>query len=73
MTDYSFYGITVIIPDDMQNVIEKWTAVKMAMTLVLDPPTPAEPVIKKPYTMTNRELKRRKEGGTKFHKGQRKK
>lgn len=56
MTDHEFKnGITIHIPDDISKaeVIERWTEVKMWMSLILDPPRPIESVVKKPRTYTH--------------------
>jgi hypothetical protein len=63
MTEYAFKnGITIHIPDDMQNQLEQWTAVKVAMSLMLTPnPPEVELREKKPYSMKHRnaQIKRR--------------
>ena len=58
MTVYSFKnGITIKIPSKYQKseAIEEWTKTKVAMSLMLDPPEPAEPKVRKKYT--RREMK----------------
>ena len=57
MTFYHFKnGITVNIPDDIPKDLQlhRWTAVKMAMSLLLDPPEAEEPKVRKPYTFKDR-------------------
>ena len=66
MTVHSFKnGITVEIPDNTS--LDDWAFVKMAMSLILDPPPAAEPKPeRKPYTFQRRKQAQR----TKlYHKG----
>lgn len=65
MTDYHFKnGITVTIPDGLPKPMEEWTKIKMAMSLILNPPAPK---VRKPYTLTKEGLKRRRLIGKKKH------
>ena len=57
MTFYSFKnGITIRIPGGISKelAIHRWTEAKMAMSLLLTPPEPVEPKIRKKYSMKNR-------------------
>ena len=69
--EYSFKnGITVSIPDDMpkETQLENWTAVKMAMSLLLDPPEAEEPKVRKPYTFKDRSLSQIQRRTKSWHK-----
>lgn len=73
MMNYSFKnGITVIIPDDMPNLFKEWTSVKMAMSLILDPPEPVQPKIRKQYTHTEEGLRKRLKTYNKWKKNKKK-
>lgn len=67
-------GITVIIPDDMptENIVREWTDVKMAMSLILDPPEPVQPIVRKTYTHTEEGLKKRLKNYSKWKKKKKK-
>jgi len=61
LTNYSFKnGITVIIPDEIPNLFQEWTSVKVAMSLILDPPEPVQPKVRKLYTLTKEGIRKRR-------------
>ena len=65
MTDHQFKnGIVIHIPDSLPNPIEEWTAVKVAMSLMIDPPPATEEIKKrKPYPMSSWTAKRKRQTG----------
>lgn len=70
MTDWIFKnGITIHIPDvSKEDQIERWTEVKMQMSILLDPPPLVQTKQRKPYTFTKRGIAKRLKFNTRWKK-----